>query len=90
MIKTFSKVWEWLDAKKTIIGSTAGVIAGYLPQHTLAHQVLVGVSTVFTFVGVGHKIVKKDYGKLPSGVTKEQMDKMRILIKDSFIKKGDK
>ena len=66
----FSKAWEWLDKKKTTIGSLALIAAEVVPEPTIS-AVLKGVGIIFGATGVAHKIVKKDYGEgLPDGVKK--------------------
>ncbi len=62
----FTKVWEFLDGKKTVVGSVIvalSVAAGYLPAvlaffgvAAVKASTIVGVVT--TVVGVAHKVYK--------------------------------
>lgn len=64
-----TKTWKWLDKKKTTIGTVSLLTAELFPQHTLTHQILSIVGTLFGGVGIIHKTVKKDFGlsKLSGG-----------------------
>jgi hypothetical protein len=84
MIDKLKVAWEWLDQKKTIIGTVAMMGSKVFPENTVAHQVLYGIGYVFGTVGILHKVNKKDYGKLPSGI---KLDKLKQILKESL---GDK
>jgi hypothetical protein len=79
--ETATSVWKWLDKKKTIIGTVALIASKYFPEHTVTHQVLSAVGEIFGYIGIAHKAIKKDYGKLPSGLSSERLKK---ILRETF------
>lgn len=67
----FTKIWDWLNGKKTIVGAiitAAAVIATYIPGLLAFFGVadvkiaaIIGVAT--TVVGLLHKLYKFIYGE---------------------------
>lgn len=60
-----SKLWKWLDGKKTYIGSAITAAAGVVavapivpPQFQLVAQVVLAIAGAGTAAAVGHKIDK--------------------------------
>jgi len=61
-MKWLKKAWEYLDKKKTAIGTVALVAADVIPDPT-AKAILTGIGIIFGGVGIAHKVVKSDLGK---------------------------
>lgn len=51
-------VWDYLDGKKTAIGTGCLIIANYIPEDKTAHIVLKIVGELFGGSGVIHKLSK--------------------------------
>ena len=61
-MKWLKSAWNWVDKKKTAIGTVSFIAARFFPPHTLTHQILETVGELFGGVGLVHKAVKKDFG----------------------------
>lgn len=58
------KTWNWLDQKKTAIGTVALIVADVVPEPTVS-AVLKGLGILLGGVGVAHKVAKKEFNKKP-------------------------
>jgi hypothetical protein len=62
-MKWLKDAWNWLDGKKTAIGSTLLVVAQVLPPHTTVHKVSLVLGTLLTGTGVVHKAKKGELNR---------------------------
>lgn len=63
--KAVSDTWNWLDGRKTAIGTTCLIVADYIPRDKTAYVILTIAGQLFGGTGILHKINKAD--KLPEG-----------------------
>jgi hypothetical protein len=56
------KTWDWLDQKKTVIGTVALLAADVVPDPTIS-TILKGLGIIFGGVGIAHKVKKKEFNK---------------------------
>jgi len=54
----FKKVWNWLNGKKTVIGSVLLFGAQFLKPHTVAYQIAFYGGTFLAGGGAAHKVKK--------------------------------
>lgn len=64
--KAISDTWNYLDGKKTVIGTVCLIVAQYIPPHTTLYAVLSVTGQIFGATGVLAKANKAD--KLPDGL----------------------
>ena len=60
--KFFDKTWEWLDKKKTVIGSISLMLSEIVTDPNIK-VILKSIGILFGATGVAHKIIKNDLGK---------------------------
>jgi len=55
-----SKIWEWLNGNKTVIGALILAIlgTGIISDHTLGYQILLWLGGLLAGGGLAHKVAK--------------------------------
>lgn len=61
--KWYEKAWQFLNGKKTTIGTVMLFAANYVKPHTVAYQVLFYGGTLLGGTGIIHKAQKKEFNK---------------------------
>lgn len=55
-----SKIWEWLNGNKTVIGALilAVLSTGIIGEHTFGYEFLMWLGALLAGTGVAHKLAK--------------------------------
>jgi|GEM_PF-4778983 len=60
-MKKLNIIWQYLSGKKTVIGSSLLLIAGFLPEGSKGESVCRFLGMLLTGGGLAHKAVKVKY-----------------------------
>lgn len=59
----YENVWDFLDKRKTAIGTIMLFASQFVPTHTVGYQILFFGGTLLGGVGITHKAVKGEFTK---------------------------